>query len=85
MAKVFAEMLPEHQAFIQRQSLFFVVTAPLAADGVPLYDYQGQRPTLPAWADKKGPDGLAQYQRAKGSQSIDGLVTPLGQAAAQGD
>ncbi len=181
MAKVFAELTPAHQEFIQKQQLFFVATAPLMADGhvnlspkgldafrvlsptqvayldltgsgnetsahvtengritvmfcsfdrqplilrlygqgtvalpsaehwadlkthfpqmvgrqiividihrvqtscgygVPLYDYQGQRPTLPAWANRKGPDGLTQYQIAKGSVSIDGLITPIGQ------
>lgn len=47
--------------------------------GVPLYDYQGQRPTLPAWAQKKGAAGLTQYQLEKGSVSIDGLITPIGQ------
>ncbi|MEM7794591.1 MAG: pyridoxamine 5'-phosphate oxidase family protein [Cyanobacteria bacterium P01_C01_bin.118] len=47
--------------------------------GVPLYEYQGQRPTLPLWAEKKGPEGVAEYQLKKGSTSIDGLVTPLGQ------
>ncbi len=46
--------------------------------GVPLYDYQGQRPTLPVWAEKKGPEGVAQYQIEKGSVSIDGLITPIG-------
>lgn len=47
--------------------------------GVPMYDYQGQRPTLPTWAQKKGPTGVAEYQLEKGSKSIDGLITPLAQ------
>ena len=47
--------------------------------GVPVYDYQGQRPTLSTWAQKKGTAGLTQYQREKGSVSIDGLITPIGQ------
>lgn len=47
--------------------------------GVPLLDYQGQRPTLTAWAQKKGAAGIEQYQIEKGSTSIDGLVTPIGQ------
>ena len=49
--------------------------------GIPLYDYQGQRPTLSSWAQKKGPTGLAEYQIDKGSTSIDGLVTPIGQTS----
>lgn len=51
--------------------------------GVPMYDYQGQRPTLPAWSEKKGPAAVAQYQIEKGSTSIDGLITPIGQTNAQ--
>lgn len=185
MAKVFSEIAPAHQEFMQKQQLFFVATAPLAADGhinispkgldtfrilsptqiayldltgsgnetsahvsenrritvmfcsfdhrplilrlyghgnvilpqdpawadlkshfelmpgtrqiividihrvqtscgfgIPLYDYQGQRPTLPEWAQKKGPAGVAQYQLEKGSTSIDGLITPIGQTNA---
>jgi len=41
--------------------------------GVPLYEYQGERTQLGAWAAKKGPDGLAQYQQDKNGASIDGL------------
>ncbi|NEQ50794.1 MAG: pyridoxamine 5'-phosphate oxidase family protein [Leptolyngbya sp. SIO3F4] len=48
--------------------------------GVPMYEYQDQRPTLTVWAENKGPDGLIEYQLTKGSSSIDGLKTPLGQA-----
>lgn len=47
--------------------------------GVPLYAYEGQRDTLVNWARKKGDRGLQEYQLAKGSQSIDGLPTPLSQ------
>ena len=46
--------------------------------GVPLFDYQGQRDELLNWAEKKGPESLAEYQLKKGSQSIDGLLTPIG-------
>ena len=44
--------------------------------GVPLMDYQGQRETLVDWANKKGPDGLAEYWEKKNSRSIDGLPAP---------
>ncbi|MEO1400084.1 MAG: pyridoxamine 5'-phosphate oxidase family protein [Cyanobacteria bacterium J06635_1] len=46
--------------------------------GVPLLAYQGQRQDLLDWAEHKGDTGLAQYQQEKGSQSIDGLLTPIG-------
>jgi len=41
--------------------------------GVPLCAYQGERPQLPAWTERKGPDGLAAYQREKNARSIDDL------------
>ena len=41
--------------------------------GVPLLRYEGQRPQLPAWAERKGPAGLHDYQRANNARSIDGL------------
>jgi hypothetical protein len=41
--------------------------------GVPLHTYQGERTQLPAWATKKGEDGLRDYQEEKNSVSIDGL------------
>lgn len=47
--------------------------------GVPLFDYQGQRETLMQWAEKKGEQGLKDYQQQKNLKSIDGLPTPLSQ------
>ena len=41
--------------------------------GVPLYRYEGQRPQLAAWAERKGETGLLEYQRGNNSASIDGL------------
>lgn len=41
--------------------------------GVPLMEYQGQRDTLLNWAEKKGADGIRDYQAEKNAISIDGL------------
>jgi len=46
--------------------------------GVPLYDYQGERDQMQRWADRKGPDGIAQYQRDHNAESIDELPSLLG-------
>jgi Pyridoxamine 5'-phosphate oxidase len=46
--------------------------------GVPLYEYQGQRQILVDWANKKGTQGVKEYQQQKNLVSIDGLPTPLG-------
>ena len=44
---------------------------------VPEYTYQGERPTLMRWAQKKGPAGLLAYWREKNQTSIDGLPSDL--------
>lgn len=41
--------------------------------GVPRYEYQGERTQLVDFAEKKGPEKIAQYMAAKNCQSIDGL------------
>lgn len=46
-------------------------------NGVPLYEYEGQRQTLVPWAIQKGSDGLREYHQKKNRVSIDGLPTPL--------
>jgi hypothetical protein len=40
--------------------------------GVPRYHYAGDRPQLTAWAERKGPSRLRQYQRDKNARSVDG-------------
>jgi hypothetical protein len=40
---------------------------------VPLMAYQSDREMLLKWAEKKGSEGVAQYQRAKNTVSLDGL------------
>ena len=42
--------------------------------GVPRYEFVEDRASLPQWCEKKGPEGLARYQRDKNAQSIDGLL-----------
>ena len=48
--------------------------------GVPRYEFRGQRSQLPDWAARKGPQGLAEYQRDKNTFSIDGLAGLRGPA-----
>jgi Pyridoxamine 5'-phosphate oxidase len=44
--------------------------------GIPLMRFEGQRETLPQWAEKKGPEGVREYQMRKNIRSLDGLPTP---------
>jgi hypothetical protein len=45
--------------------------------GVPIYDLQAERTTLTDWANKKGVEGVNDYQLQKNQTSIDGLATHL--------
>jgi Pyridoxamine 5'-phosphate oxidase len=40
---------------------------------VPLMDYRSEREALTKWAEKKGPDGVIEYQREHNAVSLDGL------------
>lgn len=62
-----------------RQVFDIAVTAVQTScgEGVPLYDYRGDRGGLDDWARAKGPKGMADYWRAKNLTSIDGLPTGL--------
>lgn len=48
--------------------------------GVPLFEYQAERPTLDRWAQAKGMQGLEDYRRENNRISIDGLPTGLASA-----
>jgi hypothetical protein len=46
--------------------------------GVPRFGYKGGRDQLQRWAERKGQEAIAQYQREHNAQSIDGLPGLLG-------
>lgn len=46
--------------------------------GVPLYQFQEDRPQLRAWAERKGPEGVTEYRNEKNRRSIDGAPTGWG-------
>lgn len=41
--------------------------------GVPLLEFKAERPTLPAWCQKRGTEGLKIYRQEKNRRSVDGL------------
>lgn len=51
--------------------------------GVPLYQFEGERLQLPAWAERKGRDGLRAYQEEKNQVSIDGIPALRGPVSAE--
>ncbi|HVE45707.1 MAG TPA: pyridoxamine 5'-phosphate oxidase family protein [Acidimicrobiales bacterium] len=52
--------------------------------GVPLMRYEADRDRLDRWAERKGPEGIAEYQAEKNAESIDGLPGLSGTVAASG-
>ncbi|MCC5939757.1 MAG: pyridoxamine 5'-phosphate oxidase family protein [Lunatimonas sp.] len=44
---------------------------------VPLMEFKEERPTLSAWADRKGAEGIEAYWLEKNTKSIDGLETGI--------
>ncbi len=56
---------------------------------IPIMSYEEERDTLAKWCERKGPAGIAKYQREKNARSIDGLpaldLPPRGDDAAPGD
>ncbi|OPA73785.1 pyridoxamine 5'-phosphate oxidase [Paenibacillus selenitireducens] len=47
---------------------------------VPLYSYEGDREVLMNWAINKGDEKLVAYRKEKNSVSMDGILTPIGEA-----
>ncbi|WP_418003780.1 pyridoxamine 5'-phosphate oxidase family protein [Mycobacterium sp. PDNC021] len=45
--------------------------------GVPLMSVESERALLDTWAEKKGPEGVAEYWQQKNLSSIDGMPTKL--------
>lgn len=52
--------------------------------GVPLMRFESERDQLHSWAERKGPDGVVEYQATKNAESIDGLPGLSGTLAASG-
>ena len=45
--------------------------------GVPFFDYAGERPNLPEWAERKGEAGILEYWQEKNQTSLDGKPTQI--------
>jgi predicted pyridoxine 5'-phosphate oxidase superfamily flavin-nucleotide-binding protein len=68
-------VLPEQERTVIRVDVERIADS--CGYGVPLMSYQGQRPQMRAWAERKlaqgGPDALEDYKDDKNAVSIDGL------------
>jgi hypothetical protein len=72
----FAELRPLFPSDPAGRAIIRVAVTRIAdscGHGVPLYEFEGHRAQIPAWAARKGAEGLRQYQQDKNRRSIDGL------------
>jgi predicted pyridoxine 5'-phosphate oxidase superfamily flavin-nucleotide-binding protein len=73
----FAALAAKFPSFASTRAVI-VVTLERIADscgyGVPLYTFRAERTQLGEWAERKGADGIARYQREHNLRSIDGLA-----------
>lgn len=65
---------PEHPAARTILRITLTRVSDSCGYGVPLMDFVAHRDQLDKWANAKGPQGLAEYRRAKNRASIDGLT-----------
>jgi hypothetical protein len=68
-----ARRFPDHSGTRSIITLDIERIADSCGYAVPLYDYVGERTQLTGWAERKGPEGLAEYRAEKNRTSIDGL------------
>lgn len=73
LAALFAELPGVRQIFVA--DISEIQTS--CGFGIPEYDFKRERPTLRAWAEAKGAEGLAEYWEDHNLESIDGLPTGL--------
>jgi len=73
----FAEMAGGFPKFEHARSIVVVEVTRVQDScgyGVPLFQYQGERTQLQAWAEKRGAEELKEYRAVKNRKSIDGLA-----------
>ena len=65
---------------------FFVLSSfsliSLQSFAVPVMAFERDRDTLERWAERKGPDGIAEYWRERNVATIDGIPTGMAEALA---
>lgn len=72
----FAELKPRFPDYPGIRSIIRVDIARVSTScgfGVPLYTYEGERVAMLKWAEKKGPEGIQEYQAKHNRVSLDGL------------
>jgi hypothetical protein len=74
-----APLFPEYEGMRAIISVEVSRVSDSCGYSVPLFQYQGERDQLSAWAKKLGPEGLKKYRGGKNQESIDqipGLERP---------
>ena len=71
--KELASHFPEHAGARSIIRIDVTRVADSCGYSVPLFEYQENRDVLDKWSERKGADGIRQYQAEKNRRSIDGL------------
>ena len=74
------EQIAEFPNYINARQLFTVELQMIQTScgfAVPYYEFNGERPTLQNWAEKRGDDGIKQYWQEKNTQSLNGKPTGM--------
>ncbi len=75
----FAEIIPAPTGARQYLLVDIDLVQTSCGYAVPTMDYVEDRKVLAMWADKRGPDGIADYWQEKNRFSIDGMPTGMPQ------
>ena len=72
----FAELAAHFKPFLSARSVIVIDVTRISDScgyGVPLMKFERERDQLPKWAERKGPEGVVEYQQTKNATSLDGL------------
>jgi hypothetical protein len=73
----FSELFPHYEGARQFFELSLDMVQTSCGYAVPHYDFQGARPTLEKWSDKKGRQGVLDYWEKSNQLSLDGKNTGI--------
>jgi hypothetical protein len=71
------DLFPEHPGARQIFDVTIDLVITSCGEAVPFYDFVGNRESLTAWSEEKGPDGIRDYWESTNQVSIDGKPTGI--------
>ncbi|MEJ2680692.1 MAG: pyridoxamine 5'-phosphate oxidase family protein, partial [Gammaproteobacteria bacterium] len=72
-----AKLFPAHMGARQLFEVNLTLVQTSCGYAVPYYNFVGERPTLTAWTEHKGHEGIHRYWREQNATSLDGKNTGI--------